>query len=56
MEEPNVDRLLEEMARQEIDLPTHPRRWVVHVSQENLLPSRYATASCRRRATADANP
>ena len=41
MEEPNVERLLEEMARhQEIDLPPHHRQWVVHASQENLLPSR----------------
>jgi KUP system potassium uptake protein len=41
MEEPNVERLLEEMARhKEIDLPTDRRQWIVHVSQENLLPSR----------------
>ena len=41
MEEPNVERLLEEMARhREIDLPIDRRRWVVHASQENLLPSR----------------
>jgi KUP system potassium uptake protein len=41
MEEPNVERLLEEMTRhKEIDLPTDRRQWVVHVSQENLLPSR----------------
>jgi KUP system potassium uptake protein len=40
MEEPNVERLLEEMARhKQIDLPTDRRQWVVHVSQENLLPS-----------------
>jgi KUP system potassium uptake protein len=39
MEEPNVERLLEEMARhKEIDLPTDRRQWIVHVSQENLLP------------------
>jgi KUP system potassium uptake protein len=39
MEEPNVERLLEEMARhREIDLPTDRRQWIVHVSQENLLP------------------
>jgi len=38
MEEPNVERLLEEMARhKEIDLPTDRRQWIVHVSQENLL-------------------
>ena len=36
MEEPNVERLLEEMARhKEIDLPTDRRQWIVHVSQEN---------------------
>jgi KUP system potassium uptake protein len=41
MEEPNVERLLEEMARhREIDLPTDRRRWVVHASQENLIPAR----------------
>jgi KUP system potassium uptake protein len=41
MEEPNVEQLLEEMARhREIDLPAEPRRWVVHASQENLLTSR----------------
>ena len=41
MEEPNVERLLEEMARhKQIDLPTDRRQWVVHASQENLLPSR----------------
>ena len=41
MEEPNVERLLEEMARHhEIDLPADRRRWVVHVSQENLVARR----------------
>ena len=41
MEEPNVERYLEDMARHhEIDLPAHPRQWVVHVSHENLLPAR----------------
>jgi KUP system potassium uptake protein len=41
MEDPNVERLLEEMARhKEIDLPSDPRRWIVHVSHENLLPAR----------------
>jgi len=29
------------MARhKEIDLPSDPRHWIVHVSQENLLPAR----------------
>ena len=41
MEEPNVERLLEDMARhKEIDLPSDPHHWIVHVSQENLLPAR----------------
>ncbi len=41
MEEPNVEAVLEEMAQQqEIDLPTDRRKWIVHVSQENLLASR----------------
>jgi KUP system potassium uptake protein len=41
MEEPNVERGLEGMARlKEIDLPTDRRQWIVHVSNENLLPAR----------------
>jgi KUP system potassium uptake protein len=41
MEEPNVERYLAEMAQhKEIDLPTHPRQWIVHVSHENLLPAK----------------
>ena len=41
MEEPNVERALEGMARvKEIDLPTDRRQWIVHVSHENLLPAR----------------
>jgi KUP system potassium uptake protein len=41
MEEPNVERLLEEMARhQQIDLPADRHKWIVHVAQENLLPGR----------------
>ena len=41
MEEPNVEKLLKEMARhKEIALPTDRHRWIVHASQENLLPSR----------------
>ncbi len=41
MEEPNVEKLLEEMAQhKEIALPTDRHRWIVHASQENLLPSR----------------
>ena len=41
MEEPNVERYLEDLARhKEIDLPPHPRQWIVHVSHENLLPAK----------------
>ena len=41
MEEPNVERALEGMARlREIDLPTDRRKWIIHVSHENLLPAR----------------
>jgi KUP system potassium uptake protein len=41
MEEPNVERYLADMARhKEIDLPTHPSQWIVHVAHENLLPAR----------------
>jgi KUP system potassium uptake protein len=41
MEEPNVERYLESLARhREIDLPAHPKQWIVHVAYENLLPAR----------------
>ncbi len=41
MEEPNVERALEGMARhRQIDLPPDHRKWIVHVSNENLLPSK----------------
>ena len=41
MEEPNVERVLEDLARHRlIDLPPERRQWVVHVSLEQLLPSR----------------
>ena len=44
MEEPNVEAVLEDMARhQEIDLPIDQHRWIVHVSVEHLLPSRNMT-------------
>lgn len=50
MEEPNVERYLEDMARHhEIDLPAHPRQWVVHVSHENLLPARHMSLFRRLR-------
>jgi KUP system potassium uptake protein len=35
------ERALEELAcHQEIDLPSDPRQWIVHVMQEDLLPAR----------------
>ena len=41
MEEPNVEAVLEEMARhREINLPTALHRWTVHVAVEKLLPPR----------------
>jgi len=41
MEEPNVEAVLEELAKhREIDLPIREHQWIVHVSVENLLPSR----------------
>ena len=40
MEEPNVEKRLEDLARRlEIDLPSDPTQWSVHVSHENLLPA-----------------
>ena len=41
MEEPDVEAWLEDLARhRQIDLSPQPRRWIVHVAQENVLPSR----------------
>ncbi|MGO4871133.1 MAG: KUP/HAK/KT family potassium transporter, partial [Roseiarcus sp.] len=41
MEEPNVESFLEDMARhKQIDLPTEPGQWIVHVAHENLLPAK----------------
>jgi KUP system potassium uptake protein len=41
MEEPNVERRLADLARHhQIDLPSDPSQWIVHVSHENLLPGR----------------
>jgi KUP system potassium uptake protein len=41
MEEPNLEKRLEDLARhKQIDLPTQRRRWIVHVAYENLLPAR----------------
>ena len=50
LEEPNVERALEDLARhQEIDLPGDPRQWIVHVMQENLLPGRRSNVFKRMR-------
>jgi len=50
MEEPNVEAVLEDMARhREIDLPIDEHRWIVHVSIEHLLPSRNLRAWSRAR-------
>ena len=50
MEDPNVERALEGMARHhEIDLSPDRRQWIVHVSHENLLPSRKMGALARIR-------
>jgi len=50
MEEPNVESYLEEIAsHREIDLPVDPRRWIVHVAHENLLPGRQANLFKRMR-------
>ena len=41
MEEANVERRLADLARhKQIDLPSDPAQWIVHVSHENLLPAR----------------
>ena len=41
LEDPNVEQALEELARhKEIDLPSDPRQWIVHVAQEHLLSGR----------------
>ena len=41
LEEPDVERALEDLARHhEIDLPTDPHQWIVHVMQDHLLPPR----------------
>lgn len=43
MEEPNVERVLEELAQHhEIDLPPDPHKWIVHVSIENAMPAKGA--------------
>ena len=41
MEEPNVEHWLEDLARHnQINLSPRPHDWIVHVSNENLLPGR----------------
>jgi KUP system potassium uptake protein len=41
MEDPNVERVLEDLAgHHEIDLPHDPHQWIVHVTQERVLPAR----------------
>jgi KUP system potassium uptake protein len=50
MEEPNVERVLEELARhRQIDLPIAQQKWIVHVSLENLLPSHEMSLIARLR-------
>ncbi len=50
MEEPNVERYLASMARhEEVDLPIHPRQWIVHVSHENPLPAKHMNVLQRLR-------
>jgi KUP system potassium uptake protein len=50
MEDPNVERILEELAgHREIDLPADVHKWIVHVSVENLLPSKAMSLAGRFR-------
>jgi KUP system potassium uptake protein len=50
MEEPNVEAVLEEMAKhKEIGLPVREHQWIVHVTVEKLLPSRTMGALGRAR-------
>ena len=50
LEEPNVEHALEDLARHhEIDLPSDPHQWIVHVMQENLLPPRRSNVFKRMR-------
>jgi KUP system potassium uptake protein len=44
MEDPNVERVLADLAKHhEVDLPPDPHLWIVHVSLENLLPTKKAS-------------
>ncbi len=50
MEDPNVERVLEDLAgHHEIDLPADPHKWIVHASQENVMPARDAGVFARTR-------
>lgn len=50
MEDPNIERVLEELAgHHEIDLPPDPHKWVVHASQENIMPAKNAGVFARAR-------
>jgi KUP system potassium uptake protein len=50
MEEPNVERVLEGLARhEEIALPADPHQWIVHASVENALPAKDAGHFARLR-------
>ena len=50
MEEPNVERFLEEMARhRQIDLPADRTQWIVHVAHENLLADKRMNVARRLR-------
>ncbi len=41
LEDPNVEHVLAELAgHHQVDLPADPHKWIVHVSQENLIPAR----------------
>lgn len=50
MEEADVEKVLEGLAQHhEIDLPTDPTKWIVHVSQERIVPAKGAGRFARLR-------
>jgi KUP system potassium uptake protein len=50
MEDPNLERVLEGLAtHHQIELPSDPHQWIVHASQENLLPAKGVSALGRIR-------
>jgi len=50
MEDPNVERVLEDLAgHHQIDLPKDPHRWIVHVTQERVLPAKTLSLPGRMR-------